>query len=369
MIKKLSLVLPGLIFCILIALIGQIISMLLGDIFRLKKSPFSAIILAICLGILVRNIYFPKILQEGVKFSTLHILRLGIVFLGIRLTLGDILQFGLLGLPLVAFCILFAIFSTNFFAKKINVGTRMSYLIAVGSSICGASAIAAFAPLIKAKQEELAYAVANITIFGILAMLTYPFLAQIIFVGDQVMVGLFLGTAIHETAQVIGSGLIYNQLFASEQPLNVATTIKLIRNTSMAFVLPTLAYFYYKNQRYKEKVEKNNKFQLKKVFPLFIFGFIFFAFLRTTGDISLEYTNKAFGVLQNITWEWIRVNVQKISSIFLTISMAGIGLNTSLKQLKHLGIRPFYVGFIASFAVGIASIIGVNIFRLINIIL
>lgn len=358
--------LPGIFICIFIAWLGTFFAKGLGNFFGFQKSPFSPIILAILLGILLRNSYFPSFFTSGVQFAIKIILRLGIVFLGIRLSLGDILQLGALGAPLVLVCIATAIICTFFFAKKIGISSKMGCLIAVGSSICGATAIVATAPMIKAKQEEITYAIANITIFGVLVMLIYPYFAHFVFDGNEIMVGLFLGTSIHETAQVAGAGLIYGQLYDNEVVLNIATTTKLIRNTFMGMVIPILAYIYYKN----EETQKNKatKFDFTQAFPIFILGFVFFAFLRTTGDFSLQYKGASFGIWTNTDWNFIVKTIKHLAEIFLTIAMAGVGLNTSIKQLAGLGMKPFYVGFIAAMSVGVASFIGIFIIRLLGII-
>ena len=132
-------------------------------------------------------------------------------------------------------CIAIALVISFLFSKICNISTRMASLIAVGSSICGATAILATAPIIGAKKEEIAYAVANITIFGILAMLIYPYLAHWLFNDSYAAAGLFLGTAIHETAQ-FGAGLItvlfgnqlvfeFLQVFQNQQPHNLIEKI------------------------------------------------------------------------------------------------------------------------------------------------
>ena len=103
----------------------------------------------------------------------------------------------------------------------------MSYLISVGSTVCGTTAIMAMAPVINAKKNEVSYAIANITLFGIISMLIYPYFANFYFNGESLFIGLFLGTAIHETAQVAAAGLIYDQQFNSPETLNISTVTKL----------------------------------------------------------------------------------------------------------------------------------------------
>ena len=98
----------------------------------------------------------------------------------------------------------------------------MAYLISIGSTVCGTTAIMATAPVIKANKSEVSYAIANMTLFGIFSMLVYPYFANFYFDAQPLLVGLFLGTSIHETSQVAAAGLIYEQQFNSPETLNIA---------------------------------------------------------------------------------------------------------------------------------------------------
>ena len=119
----------------------------------------------------------------------------------------------------------------------------MAYLISIGSSVCGTTAIMATAPVIKANKSEISYAIANITLFGILSMLFYPYFSNFYFEGNSLFAGLFLGTAIHETSQVAAAGLIYDQQYNSPETLNIATVTKLLRNTFLIVMIPFLPFF------------------------------------------------------------------------------------------------------------------------------
>src|SRR5699024_8887605 len=137
--------------------------------------------------------------------------------LGLRLSLMEALKLGAFGIPLIVACISVGLFVTLFLANKMNQSMRLATLIASGTSICGVTAIMATSPVIKAKENEISYAVANITIFGLTGMLLYPFLAHLLFAEDAIKAGLFLGTAIHDTAQVTGAALIYDQFYQMPQ--------------------------------------------------------------------------------------------------------------------------------------------------------
>ena len=157
-----------------------------------------------------------------ILFSIKYLLKLGIIFLGIRLSISDILIYGSQGLIVIIPCIVISIFIVRKLRDYFQVSDNLSLLIAVGTSICGATAIVALAPAINAKKEEISYAIANITVFGLIAMFLYPLLAFTVFDDNSLAVGLFLGTSIHETAQVAGSGMIYAEQYENPTVLDIA---------------------------------------------------------------------------------------------------------------------------------------------------
>ena len=223
----------------------------------------------------------------------------------------------------------------------------MAYLISIGSTVCGTTAIMATAPVIKANKNEVSYAIANITLFGILSMLLYPYFAYFYFDNQPLLVGLFLGTSIHETSQVAAAGLIYEQQFNSQETLNIATVTKLIRNTFLIIMIPLFAYLYNRG-RTKEK-----NYSIIAIFPFFVLGFVGMIILRNIGD-------QMFISVYNDGWNEIIITIKFFSKIFLTMAMAAIGLSTNLKDIKSMGFKPFFVGFVAMLTVGIVSIITIE---------
>ena len=203
-------ILPGLLLALVLAFAGQFLSDFIGiDLMGLPKSPISAIMMAIILGIIIRNtLTLPVALQPGIRFGLVRVLRLGIVLLGIRLSLGEAGSIGLQALPVIIGAVTAALLIVTFLARRLGLSGKLGTLIAVGTSICGATAIVATAPTIAAKDNEVAYSVAVVTLFGVVAMLAYPFIGHWFFSGDAFKAGLFLGTSVHETAQVAGAGLL-----------------------------------------------------------------------------------------------------------------------------------------------------------------
>lgn len=346
---------------VLIAYVGIWSSEWIGTgLLGFDKSPISGIMMAILLGLVVGNsVLLPPTVKRGVTFSVKIILRLGIILLGIRLGLGDVFRLGLLGVPLIILCVGGALLLSGWLGARLNLPPRMSALIAVGTSICGATAIVAIGPAIEAKDEEIMYAVANITIFGMVAMFLYPYLAHVLFAQNPTSAGLFLGTAIHETAQVAGSGLIYSQLYNAPQALEAATITKLVRNIFMVLVIPLMAYRY----RVNEEGSANQQIRWASLFPMFILGFVLMALIRTIGDATLS-NGMAYGVLTADQWHALTRYIQEVANFLLAIAMAAVGLGTRLSQLRGLGLKPFYVGFGAAVIVGSLSVVGILLLQL-----
>ena len=332
----------GILLCILTAFLSIIISNFVGkNLFGLEKSPISPIIIAIIIGMVFSNLNnsFISGLKQGFDFCIKRLLKLGIIFLGIRLSFIDFVQYGSKALIVVIPCILITIGLVKSLSIRFKIPEKLSLLIAVGTSICGATAIAALAPSINAKKTEITYAIANITVFGLFAMFFYPIISNIIFLNDALSVGLFLGSSIHETAQVAGSAMIYTTQYQNHDVVDVATVTKLLRNTLMVIVIPFLA------QKAVSHNKKNNR--LAKIFPFFVLGFIAFGVLRTIGDYFLG----------DLPYWIIFIKLTKFSAEFLLItSMSAIGYNTTLRNFKELGLKPFTIGLIAALIVSISSI-------------
>ena len=301
------------------------------------------------------NAFTPRPgMMIGLDFTQQYILKLGIIFLGIRLSFEELIKFGSIAIPLIIVCIMGVLILVKLLIKKVPISSKMSYLIAIGTSVCGATAIVATAPVINAKKSEVAYAIANITLFGVIAMLVYPYFAEWYFDGDALKVGLFLGTAIHETSQVAAAGLIYDQQFNSPETLNVATVTKLIRNTFLVILIPLFAFLYNRG----EIKEKN--YSILSIFPYFVLGFIGMIIIRNVGDqiFSIENLNFEFYEI----WKNFIGYIKILATVFLTMAMAAVGISINLGDLKSMGYKPFLVGLIAAVTVGIISLVYIETF-------
>lgn len=364
-----QIIIPGVMICFVLTLLGIYLADLLGSLFMKLRvlpsgsaSPISGIFISILLGIIIRNtIGLHEMFLAGVKFSLIYALRFGIVLLGLRLSIFEALRLGVWGLPLIIICISSGLMITLYFTKKLGQSNRLGTLIATGTGICGVTAIMAISPVVKAKDNEISYAVANITIFGLIGMLFYPYMAHIFFADDPIKIGLFLGTAIHDTAQVTGAALIFSQMYDLDKVVDVATVTKLTRNLFMIAVIPIVSYLFYKHADKGKEGKQLPKWY--KLIPGFVIGFILLALLRTLGDVTITHTELAFGFLQPTTWENLYDSVSHIGSTYLLgFAMAGVGLSTNFKMFKGLGFKPFYIGLIAAVTVGIVSVTLISLF-------
>ena len=345
--KKYLVIIPGIILAFVLYSLSQGFNNIIGiELLGYNKSPISTAMIAILLGMFFGNVFKVRDgFQKGLDFTKEYILKFGIICLGIQLKPFEFLDFGKIAIPLIIICIISVLVVIKLLIKKFKIPTRMAYLISIGSTVCGTTAIMATAPVIKANKNEVSYAIANITLFGILSMLIYPYFANFYFDGESLLIGLFLGTSIHETSQVAAAGLIYEQQFNSPETLNIATVTKLIRNTFLIIMIPLFALLYNRG-RAKEK-----NYSILSIFPYFVLGFVGMIIIRNIGDEIY---------LSNPNWIDSIEIIKLFSKIFLTMAMAAIGLSTNLKEIKDMGYKPFVVGFIAMLTVGIVCILTIE---------
>lgn len=319
-------------------------------------SPVSGVPVAIVLGLLLRNtLPLPTSISPGLKFATTTILRAGIVLVGIRLSLFDVLKLGIAGLPVVLAAIATGLLFVTWFNNKLGLPPRLGTLIAAGTSICGVTAIVSTAPAIEADEREVAYAVANVVAFGLFGMLTYPYLAHAL-LGSSETIGLFLGTAVHDTSQVVGAALTYKQVYGDDVVLRVATVTKLTRNIFLAAVIPILTWQHLKNQSVAGRAGGAGRVGIKisSLIPGFVIGFLAMAVVRSIGDWTVTSQGAAFGVWSAAQWASITRQLGDFwaSQILLGTAMAAVGLNTNFAVFKGVGLKPFAVGMAGALVVG-----------------
>ncbi len=349
---------PGIVAAVLVMIAGFWLADILGRAILSAQglsggsSPISGVPVAIVLGLLLRNsLPLPSVLTPGLKLCVTTVLRLGIVLVGIRLSAFDVLRLGAAGLPVVFASVGTGLAFVTWFNRRLGLPPRLGTLVAAGTSICGVTAIVSTAPAIDADEREVAYAIANVVAFGLFGMLAYPYVAHA-FLGRSETAGLFLGTAIHDTSQVVGAALTYRQMYADDVVLRVATVTKLTRNLCLAGVIPLLTWMHLRASHTTQSGRLPTSW--RTLVPLFVVGFVAMALVRTIGDATLQSSGAAYGVWDTAGWGRVtnRLGDFWASRVFLGTAMAAVGLNTSFAVFKGVGAKPFAVGFAGALAVG-----------------
>lgn len=318
--KKIS---KGLFLSIALALIAT----LLGTVFPIIGSA----VFAIVLGLLLNNtLGIPADFQPGIKFSSKKILQASIILLGFSLSIQDIGTTGLSSLSVTLITIAVAFISAFLIGKWLKIPLNTKTLIAVGTAICGGSAIAAVSPIIEAEEDEVALSISTIFLFNVVAVFLFPFLGHLMNLSDAGF-GLWAGTAINDTSSVVAAGYSY-----SETAGDYATIVKLTRATLIIPVSLIIAGIQiYKKKQHAEKVP------LKQLFPWFILWFVVASLISSTGILPEAFISGA---------KWL-------SRFMIAMALGSIGLSANLKELLRTGKKPVLLGLITWFFVAASSLL------------
>jgi uncharacterized integral membrane protein (TIGR00698 family) len=286
----------------------------------------SPLILAIVLGIAFHNLIgTPVRARAGVGFSMRRVLRFAIILIGLQLTAQQVAQVGLAGLAEIATVLIATFVFTKWLGRVIGVEAKLAELIAAGTSICGASAVIATNTVTEAHDEDVAYAVACVTVFGSIAMLTYPLVPALLQLSPH-QYGLWAGSSIHEIAQVVAAAFQDGKA-AGE----FATVAKLSRIAMLAPLVIGLGLV----KHYGKPAQRRRAVPL----PWFVLGFVALAGLNSIVTLPAD----------------AKQTVATITTFLLTMALAGMGLETDLAKLRAKGLKPLALGmaaflFIAGFS-------------------
>lgn len=292
--------------------------------FALNRLPhmaaFSPLILSIVLGMAVHNgLGTPARCIPGVKFSLRRILRLAIILLGFQLTLDQVIAVGGAGLGVVVASLAGTFAFTVWLGRRLRVDPKLATLIAAGTSVCGASAAIAANTVAEGSDEDVAYAVACVTVFGSLAMLLYPVLAGPLHLGPSAF-GLWTGASIHEIAQVVAAAF-QNSKEAGE----FATIAKLSRVMLLA---PLVIGLGLAAARARARRSESAASKAAAPFPWFVIGFI--AVIGFNSFDLLPHEQRAMLV--------------QATTFLLSMALAAMGLETDIRKLRGEGLRPLLLG-------------------------
>jgi uncharacterized integral membrane protein (TIGR00698 family) len=283
----------------------------------------------IALGALVANVVTPPaVLLPGVAFAARSLLRIGIVLLGLRLSLGDLAGLGADGLLVVAMVVVVTFFGTQLLAKRLGVGPELGLLVATGYSICGASAIAAVNGVVHADEEETAYAITLVTICGTLSIFALPAIADLIGLAGAEF-GTWVGASVHDVGQVVATAS-----HGDAAALEAATVVKLTRVVLLAPLVALVAVDRRRRRRTLSlSAAAHDPFveEHPPLLPLFVVGFLVAIMVRSSGvlsDAALDVASHA-------------------EKILLTVALVGMGAAVRVSRMRRLGARPLVLGLLA----------------------
>ena len=289
-----------------------------GSFPAIAGAGFSALTLAILFGMVVGNTVYPKIWQPcdgGVIFAKQHLLRLGIILYGFRLTFAQIADVGVSGILIDVLTLSSTFFIACFLGQKVfGLDKHTSWLIGAGSSICGAAAVLATEPVVKAEASKVTVAVATVVIFGTIAIFLYPAMYPLLahrYTPETY--GIYMGSTMHEVAQVVAAGHA-----VSPDAENAAVIAKMLRVMMLAPFLLFLA------ARVKQLTPAGNGEKSKITIPWFAIMFILVAVFNS------------FHLLPKAVVDMLVT----LDTVLLAMAMAALGVTTHVSALKKAGAKP-----------------------------
>src|SRR5271157_1893475 len=326
---------PGILLLLAVGYAGKFIEQSIahyGKAHHLALPNIEYVLWAILLGLAISNtVGVPAIFRAGVATYEFW-LKAGIVLLGARFLLGDVLRLGGLSLVLVFIELAVALTFMTYLGRGFKLSPKLVTLLAVGSSVCGVSAIIATQGAIDADDEDASYAIAAILALGAISLFVFPLIGHWLHLGDRAY-GLWAGLAVDNTAEAAAAGALY-----SDAAGKIAVLAKTTRNAMIGFVVLGYA-LYWASKGQAQQVEGKALFLWRK-FPKFVLGFLLVSLLATWGAFS----KAELGSLANLSkWAFL-------------LTFAGVGLRTNFRELKSQGLRPFLVGAIGEVVIAVVTL-------------
>lgn len=296
-----------------------------------RINGINAVVVALVLGLLVVNLGGDRIeLDDRVPtFLLKRALKFAVILLGAGIDLASIVEIGAVAITITTVAVLLAMAISWWMGRALGLQDRSALLIGIGTAICGASAIAAVAPILKAKKEEVGLALATVFSFNAIALIAYPLIGAALGV-SQVTFGTWAGIGVHDTASAVATGFAFGP-----EAGEIATLVKLARTL---FLLPLLAIAVVLVQR-EDGGDTQTGSTLRKNIPWFIVGFVALATANTLGWLG------GFGAFLN--------DIAKLLIVFVVVA---VGLTLRISKVAAIGRPLFYTGMAASLAVGVFAL-------------
>lgn len=334
--QRIAQLVPGVVLLFVLGYLGKLVQQAIknyGVANHLALPDIEYVLWAIIFGLIIANtVGVPKLFQPGVGTYEFW-LKAGIVLLGARFLLGDVLKLGGVSLALVIIELFVAIGIITVLGRIFNLKPKLTSLLAIGSSICGVSAIIAAKGAIEAEDDDATFAIAAILALGAFGLFAYPLIGHALGMSDHAF-GLWAGLAVDNTAEASAAGAIF-----SDAAGKVAVLAKTTRNAMIGFVVLGYA-LYWAARGQAHSVENKGAFLWQK-FPKFVLGFLLISLLATVGVFSKDQLTS----LGNLSrWAFL-------------LTFAGVGLRTNFGEIRRQGLRPFIVGALAELSVTIVTLL------------
>ena len=323
-------IVPGIVLLFVVGYAGKFTEQSLaayGKAHHLTLPNIEYVLWAIVFGLVVSNtVGVPAIFRAGVDTYEFW-LKIGIVLLGVRFVLGDIVKLGGVSLVCVVLELALAIIVMTALGRAFKLTPKLTSLLAIGASVCGVSAIIAAKGAIEADDEDASYAIAAILALGAVSLLVFPLVGRALGMSDHAY-GLWVGLAVDNTAEAAAAGALY-----SDAAGKFAVLAKTTRNATIGFVV--LGYAIYWVRRNQARAIEHKGAFLWQKFPKFVLGFLVISALATAG----AFTSGQTADLANLSrWAFL-------------LTFAGVGLRTDVRELSKQGWRPLAVGVVGEFAI------------------
>ncbi len=329
---------PGILLCFAIA----VPAWGLGAMFPVVGSPVFGILFGMLLALAFPNLPAAKngtfSVGEGVKYTSKKILQYSVILLGFGMNLFHVLRVGAQSLSVIVFTLAASFITAYLVGRMLKLDARTTTLIGVGTSICGGSAIAATAPVIGAKDEEVAHAISTIFLFNIIAVFIFPAVGMLLGLSDKGF-GMWAGTAINDTSSVVAAGAAWSNAVHDNTALAFATIVKLTRTLMIVPITLALAVYTAHKARRTHGSGGSAQYSVAKVFPWFVIWFVVAAVVNTFCAIPA-----------------LSQALVSLGKFMIVMAMAAIGLNTNLLKLIANGVRPIFLGVCCWAAVAVVSL-------------
>ncbi len=332
---KLAGLVPGILLLAVVGYAGKFIEQFIaayGKAHHQVLPNVEYVLWAILIGLIISNtVGVPALFRSGVATYEFW-LKAGIVLLGARFPLGDVRRLGGLSLLLIAVELVLALTFMTYLGRAFRLKPKLITLLAVGSSICGVSAIIAAQGAIDADEEDSSTAIAAILLLGALSLFLFPLIGHALHLSDHAY-GLWTGLAVDNTAEATAAGALY-----SEAAGKIAVLAKTCRNATIGFVV--LGYALYWASKGQAATVQNKAAFLWSKFPKFILGFLAISLLATIGFFTKP---QATAVANLSRWAFL-------------LTFAGVGLRTNVRELSKQGARPFLVGAVGEIVIALITL-------------